>query len=89
MKKIILLVLTALMMSGCGDNTALEGLNIVNGTKYVVTLKSKKPKKFTYNLIKVGGMDWYDYSYSDTADFNVGDTIVITIRRVSNQIKEK
>lgn len=83
-KKIILLALTVLMMVGCGNNMALEGLGIVNGTKYVVTLKSKKPKEFTYNLIKVGGMDWYDYSYSDTTDFNIGDTLVITVKRVGN-----
>lgn len=83
-KKIILLALTALVIVGCGNNMALEDLNIVNGTKYVVTLKSKKPKEFTYNLIKVGGMDWYDYSYSDTTDFNIGDTLVITVSRISN-----
>lgn len=82
-KKIILLALTTLIIVGCGDNMAIEGLNIINGTKYVVTLKSKKPKKFTYNLIKVDGMDWYDYSYSDTTDFNIGDTLVITVSRVS------
>ena len=84
MKKIILLALIALMMVGCGNNMALDGLDIVNGTKYVVTLKSKKSKEFTYNLIKVGGMDWYDYSYSDTTDFNIGDTLVITVERVGN-----
>jgi hypothetical protein len=83
-KKLILLSLTALMMVECGNNMAIQCLDIVNGTKYVVTLKSKKPKKFTYNLIKVGGMDWYDYSYSDTTDFNVGDTLVITVERVGN-----
>lgn len=84
MKKIILLALTALIMVGCGNNIALDGLDIVNGTKYVVTLKSKKPKEFTYNLIKVGGMDWYDYSYSDTTEFNIGDTLVITVERIDN-----
>jgi predicted small secreted protein len=83
-KKIILLALIAFVMVGCGNNMALEGLDIVNGTKYVVTLKSKKPKEFTYNLIKVGGMDWYDYSYSDTTDYNIGDTLVITVERVGN-----
>jgi hypothetical protein len=82
-KKFMLLSLIALMI-GCGNNMALERLDIVNGTKYVVILKSKKPKEFTYNLIKVGGMDWYDYSYSDTTDFNIGDTLVITVERVGN-----
>ena len=84
MKKIILLALTALMIVRCGNNMALEDLDIVNGTKYVVTLKSKKPQGFSYNLIKVDGMEWYDYSYSDTADFNIGDTLVITVERVGN-----
>jgi len=83
MKKIILLVF-AILMFGCGDNMSMEGLDIINGTKYVVISKSKRPEKFTYNLIKVGGMDWYDYSYSDTTDFNIGDTLVITVKRVDN-----
>ena len=83
-KKIIILALIVLMMVGCANNMALEGLDIVNGTKYVVTLKSIEPKKFTYNLIKVSGMDWYDYSYSDTTDFNIGDTLVITVEKVGN-----
>jgi hypothetical protein len=82
MKKLMLLALTALVMVGCGNNMALESLDIVNGTKYVVTLKSKKPKEFTYNLIKVDGMDWYDYSYSDTANYNVGDTLILTIKKI-------
>ena len=85
MRKFILLALTVLMSVGCGDNTALECLNVINGTKYVVTLKSKKPKEFTYNLIKVGGMDWYYYSYSDTTDFNIGDTLVITVKAINRQ----
>lgn len=84
MKKLILLSFISLMMVGCGDNMALDRLDIINGTKYVVTLKSKKPKKFTYNLIKVGDMYWYDYSYSDTTNFDVGDTLVITVKRVGN-----
>jgi hypothetical protein len=82
MKKLMLLAITALVMVGCGNNMALESLDIVNGTKYVVTLKSKKPKEFTYNLIKVEGMDWYDYSYSDTANYNVGDTLILTIKKI-------
>ena len=81
-KKLMLLALTALVMVGCGDNMAIDGLNIVNGTKYVVTVKSKNPKEFTYNLIEVGGMDWYDYSYSDTANYNVGDTLILTIKKI-------
>ena len=83
MKKIILLALTALMMVGC--NMAMDSLDIVNGTKYVVKAKkvSKDNYGYLYNLVKVGDT-WYDYHYKDTANFNVGDTIVIIVRRVGN-----
>ena len=83
MKKIILLALTALVMVGC--NTAIEGLYIINGTEYVVKAKSvdRNNYGYIYNLVKVGD-SWYDYHYEDIADFNVGDTIVITVRRVGN-----
>ena len=83
MKKIILLTLTALIMVGC--NMAMDGLDIVNGTKYVVKGKrvDRNDYGYIYNLVKVGD-SWYDYHYKDTADFNVGDTIVITVRRVGN-----
>lgn len=83
MKKIILLALTALMMMGC--NMAMDSLDIVNGTKYVVKAKSvdRNDYGYIYNLVEVGD-SWYDYHYKDTADFNVGDTIVITVRRVGN-----
>ena len=82
MKKFIL-ALTALMMVGC--DMAMDSLDIINGTEYIV--KSKKVVEnnygYLYRLVKVGDT-WYDYHYKDTADFNVGDTIVISIRRVSN-----
>ena len=83
MKKIILLALTALMMVGC--NMAMDGLDIVNGTKFVVKAKrvAKDDYGYIYRLVKTGD-SWYDYDYKDTADFNVGDTLVITVRRVSN-----
>ena len=83
MKKLILLALTVLVMIGC--NMAMDGLDIVNGTKYVV--KGKRVDRnnygYIYNLVKAGD-SWYDYHYRDTSDFNVGDTVVITIRRVGN-----
>jgi hypothetical protein len=83
MKKIILLALTALIMVGC--NMAMDGLDIINGTKYVVKGKrvDRNDYGYIYNLVKAGD-SWYDYHYKDTADFNVGDTLVITVRRVSN-----
>ena len=82
MKKIILFALTALMM-GC--NMAMDKLDVVNGTEYVVKAKkvSRDNYGYIYNLVKVGD-SWYDYHYKDTADYNVGDTLVIIIRRVDN-----
>lgn len=83
MKKIILLAFTALMMVGC--DMAMDSLDVLNGTKYIV--KEKKTKKdnfcYSYRLVKDGDT-WYDYHYKDTADFNVGDTIVIIVRRVGD-----
>ena len=82
MKKVILLALTALMMVGCG--MAIDGLDVVNGTEYVVKAKRVDSNYgYIYNLVKVGD-SLYDYAYKDTTDFNVGDTIVITIKRVCN-----
>ena len=83
MKKLILLALTALMMVGC--DIAMESLDISNGTKFVVKAKrvSKDNYGYSYKLVKTGD-SWYDYAYKDTADFNIGDTIVITVRRVGN-----
>jgi len=83
MKKTILLSLTALIMVGC--NMPMDRLDVVNGTKYVVKAKrvDRNDYGYSYNIVKVGD-SWYDYLYKDTADFNVGDTIVITVRRVSN-----
>ena len=82
-KKIILLALITLMIVGC--DIAMDSLDVLNGTEYVV--KSKKVNKdnygYLYRLIKVEDA-WYDYHYKDTLDFNVGDTIVITIRKVGN-----
>lgn len=82
MKKLIL-ALTALLMVGC--NMAMDSLDVVNGTEYVV--KSKKVSRnnygYSYRLVKVGDT-WYDYHYKDTTNFNVGDTIVITVRRIGN-----
>ena len=83
MKNIILLALTALMIVGC--DMAMDSLGVLNGAKYVV--KSKQAGKdnygYSYRLVKIEDT-WYDYHYIDTADFNVGDTIVITVKRVGN-----
>lgn len=87
MKKIILLALSALMIVGC--NMAMDSLDIVNGSKFIVTSKTKKEQTYLYRLIKVGDFSWYDYHYSDTTNFEVGDTLTITVASVRNVGKRK
>lgn len=81
MKKIILLMLAPLIMIGC--NMAMDELNVGNGTKYIVTSKTKKAKEpyYMYRLIKLGDYTWYDYNYKDTTNFEIGDTLVLTIKK--------
>lgn len=81
MKKIILLAFATLMMVGC--DMAMDSLDIVNGSKFVVKSKTKEEQIYWYHVIKVGD-SWYDYHYKDTTNFNVGDTIVITVRKVGD-----
>ena len=82
-KKFILLIFTFLLFVGC--DWAMERLDVVSGTKYIVTSKKKEVGDFhyTYHLIKVGGDKWYDYYYPDTTDFNIGDTLVLTIKKIN------
>ena len=82
MKKIILLALTALIMAGC--NMAMDSLDIVNGSKFIVKSKTKEKQTYGYHLIEVGGDSWYDYHYKDTTNFEVGDTLIITVNSVRN-----
>lgn len=81
MKKIILLMLASLIMIGC--NMAMDGLDVDNGTKYIVTSKTKKAKEpyYVYRLIKLGDYTWYDYNYKDTTNFEIGDTLVLSIKK--------
>lgn len=53
-KKLILLTFITLLTVGC--NMAIDGLNVDNGTKYIVTSKAKKAKEpyYMYRLIKLG-----------------------------------
>ena len=76
MRNIILLALTALMMVGC--DMAMDSLDIVNGSKFIVTSKTKTEQSYLYRLIKVGD-SWYDYLYRDTTNFEVGDTLTIIV----------
>jgi hypothetical protein len=84
MKKIILLALTALMMVGC--DMAMDGLNTSGGDKFIISSKTRKSNEsfYRYRLIKFGGPEYYDYLYKDSTNFSVGDTIIITARKVSN-----
>ena len=81
MKNIILLALTALMMVGC--NMAMDSLDIVNGSKFIVKSKTKKEQTYLYRLIEVGDK-WYDYHYRDTTNFEVGDTLTIIVVSAKN-----
>lgn len=79
-KKIILFVFMLLVFVGCDG--AIDKLDVTNGTKFIVTSKKKKVDDYhyTYHLIKEGGDKWYNYYYIDTANFNIGDTLVLTIK---------
>lgn len=82
-KKFILIVFSILVFASC-DN-AMDSLNVTNGTKYIVTAKKKKAGDYyiLYHIITEGDR-FYDYYYKDTTDFNVGDTLVITVRKVGD-----
>lgn len=82
-KKIILLVFSILIFAGC--DWAMDSLNIVSGTKYVITSKKKNTSDFyyKYHIVKEGDK-FYDYHYIDTSNYDVGDTLIITIKKVSN-----
>lgn len=83
-KKMILLIFTLLVFVGC--DVAMDQLDVTNGTKYVITSKRKKASDFhyTYRLIKEGDR-FYDYNYKDTANYNVGDTLVLTIQKTKGK----
>lgn len=83
-KKFILLVFSILVLASC--DMAMDSLDVTNGTKYIVTSKKKRTidrYNIHYHLIKEGDR-FFDYHYTDTTDFNIGDTLVITVSRVSN-----
>lgn len=86
MKKIIQLALVALMMVGC--NIAMDTLDVVNGSKFIVKSKIKEEQTYLYRLIKVGN-SWYDYNYRDTTNFEVGDTLTITVASAKNAGKKE
>lgn len=80
-KKFILFTFIFLVFVGC--NMAFDKLDVTNGGKYIVTSKMKKDDNYCYKyrLIKEGDK-FYDYYYEDTTDFNVGDTLVLNIKKI-------
>lgn len=80
-KKFILFVLSLLVFASC--DIAMDRLKVKNGAKYIVISKKKKIGDFhyTYHLIKEGDR-FYDYQYEDTTSFNVGDTLVLNIKKI-------
>ena len=82
-KKFILIVFSILVFAGC--DLAMESLNVVSGTKYIITSKKKNTSDFyyEYHIIKERGT-FYDYYYKDTSNYNVGDTLILTIKKVNN-----
>ena len=79
-KKFILLVFSILVITGC--DWAMETLNVISGTKYIITSKKKSIDDFyyKYHIIKEGDT-FYDYLYKDTSNYNVGDTLILTIKK--------
>ena len=79
-KKFILFAFILLVFVGC--NMALDKLDVTNGSKYIVTSKMKKEGDYcyTYRLLKEGDK-FYDYHYEDTTAFDVGDTLVLNIKK--------
>ena len=65
---------------GC-KKIPMDSLKVRTNTEYIVADKTKNIEDFHYRYLvnKVG--DDVLYSYIDTVNFNVGDTLVLTIRR--------
>lgn len=80
MKKIIILALTILTIFGC-KKIPMDSLRVRTNAEYVVADKTKNIEDFHYRYLvnKVGGDVLYNYI--DTINFNVGDTLVVIIKR--------
>ena len=80
-KKYILFIFAAFLLVGC--DIAMDTLKTTNGTKYIVTSKKKATNGlyYKYHIIRVGDKH-YDYHYIDTTDFDVGDILVINIKKI-------
>lgn len=80
MKKIILLAFTSIMMIGC-KKIATDSLKVRTNTEYIVVDKAKNIEDFHYRYLVAQVGDDILYRYIDTINFNVGDTLVLTIKR--------
>lgn len=80
-KKYISFIFAAFLLVGC--DMAMDTLKTTNGTKYIVTSKKKARNGlyYKYHIIRVGDKH-NDYHYIDTTDFNVGDTLVLTVKKI-------
>ena len=80
MKKIIVLTLIVLIIFGC-KKIPMDSLRVRTNAEYVIADKTKNIEDFHYRYLvnKVGG--GVLYNYIDTINFNVGDTLVVIIKR--------
>ena len=56
-------------------------LHIRTNTEYIVVDKTKNIGEFHYRYLVAEVGDDILYSYRDTVNFSVGDTLVLTIKR--------
>lgn len=82
-KKYIPFIFAAFLLVGC--DMAMDTLKTTNGTKYIVTSKKKARSGlyYKYHIIRVEDK-YNDYHYLDTADFDVGDTLLLTVKKINN-----
>lgn len=80
MKKIILLFFIILTILGC-EKIAMDSLRVRTNTEYIVVDKTKNIGEFHYRYLVAEVGDDVLYSYMDTVNFSVGDTLVLTIKR--------
>ena len=80
MKNIILLFFIILTIFGC-KKIPMGPIHVRTNAKYIVVDKTKNIEDFHYRYLVAEVGDDVLYSYSDTVNFNVGDTLVITIKK--------
>lgn len=81
MKKIILLVFIILTISGCKKIATGGSLKVRTNAEYIVIDKTKNIKDFHYRYLVAEASDDISYLYEDTINFNVGDTLILIVKR--------